>query len=77
MTDFDNEWVQWIREQPTMRQAVEVLRKYRRKVLEEVEKVVMDIEFVLDDDPFRKWSTKGGSFAKQIVAAIAALKGET
>lgn len=43
MTKSNNEWVQWIREQPSMHQAVEVLNKFKtaaiHEALEEAEKV--------------------------------------
>ena len=44
-----------------------------REALEGAERIVMETELVLDESPFRKWTTKGGSFAKQVAAAIAAL----
>ena len=46
-----------------------------REALAEAEKTIMELEFVVDEDPFQRWTTKGGSFAKQGSAAIAALKG--
>ena len=48
-----------------------------REALEEAEKAIIELEFVTHDDPFSRWTTKGGSFAKQAVAAIAALRGGT
>ena len=44
------------------------------EALEEAEKAIIELEFVTHDDPFSRWTTKGGSFAKQAVAAITALR---
>ena len=46
-----------------------------REALEEAEKTITELEFVADEDPFQRWTTQGGSFAKQGAAALAALKG--
>ena len=46
-----------------------------RAALEAAEKTIMELEFMVDEDPFQRWTTKGGSFAKQGAAAIAALRG--
>ena len=46
-----------------------------REALEAAEKTIMELEFMVDEDPFQRWTTKGGSFAKQGAAAIAALRG--
>ena len=52
-----------------------ILASAIREALEEAEKTITELEFVADEDPFQRWTTQGGSFAKQGAAALAALKG--